>query len=239
MADTSTSFKNAAGATVLHDARDGAGGGEIRPTMTVGDDSTRIAGVTDPASITGAAVGGSQGSALNVNPNAIQKATYLVSVANIASAVLTANTARAIFSFEHAGTATKTVRVRRIAIGGLQTTALAGSQIVQVSRGTAASTAGTVVTAQPTLPGAAAAEVVAKSLPTITAATLMVSRVAAITPATANTGFADFLVYDWQESGETIPLTLRAANLDTLVVSIMSSAAQNITLSCSVILTEE
>ena len=52
MVSTSTTFKDAAGATKTHDARTDAGGLELRPTVTIGpDDSDVTAGVTGQGSL--------------------------------------------------------------------------------------------------------------------------------------------------------------------------------------------
>jgi hypothetical protein len=220
-----------------------APGGDHRQVMVIGDeDVASVAHVVHPVSdfVTPALNIGSQGPALNVNPNAIQKATYVASFGNVASGALTANTAKAMFVIHHAASATRTVRIRRINCGGLQSTAIAGAMSLQLYRGTAAPTGGTALTPQPYLPGGAAAETTATQVPTsVTAATLLVSRVAAVVPATANTGFSDFSLVDFQESGEMIPFTLRAGTLDALVVSLNSSVAHNINFSISVAWTEE
>lgn len=238
MADSSIAITAGAGTPV--DTRT-APDGDHRQVVVLGDETTaNCAEVIDPAGFTVAGqTGASQGAALNVNPNAVQKATYVVSADNLSSGALTANTAKAVLSFEHPATATRTVRLRRIFMGAMQTSAVAGSDRVLIFRGTAASSAGTTVTAQPAVPGATAAEVVCKSLPTITAATQMLAYFGSITTAAANTGFAGAVPYDWQESGETIPLTLRAGSLDTIVISVISSGAKTYSLSLTVVLTEE
>jgi hypothetical protein len=215
--------------------------GNHRQVVVLGDESlVAVAEVTDPANITGALSGGSQGAALNVNPNAIQKPTFLATLSSVATGALTAATAKPVLTLHHAATATKTVRIRRIVMGAMQTTLLAGSDTVVITRGTAAPTGGGAVTPVPAVPGATAAETTVTSLPTsITAATTVLAQIGAITAATANTGFASFVVYDWQESGETIPLTLRAGSLDAIVINLLSSAAKNYTTSVTVIFTEE
>lgn len=176
---------------------------------------------------------------LPVDTNAKQLATYIASTAGLASGVLTANTAKPVLSLEHAASATKTVRVRRIIVSGIQTTSLAGRIDFTITRGTAASTGGTGTTPAPAVPGTAAAETTAKTLPTITAATQLLAITTAIVAAAANTGAAGVIIYDWQDSGQAQPLTLRAGNLDSLVVNALSSAAMNLTMSLTVIFTEE
>lgn len=237
MADSSVAITAGTGTAI--DTRT-APDGNHRQVMVIGDESLAVcAEVTDPASFANAANSGSQGPALNVNTSAIQKATYIASFGNVASGTLTANTAKAMFSIYHAATATRTVRIRRINVGGIQTTGVAGSVTLQLYRGTAASSGGTGLTAQPYNPGTPAAEATCTQVPTITAATLLLSRTAAILPATANTGFADFPLVDFQEAGEMIPFTLRAGSADSLVVSLNASGAMGITTSIAVAFTEE
>src|SRR4051794_13618080 len=154
MADTSVTFTDASGVTRTHDARQDAGT-ELRPVVVLGADGGSVTTISDPAAISGAATGGTNGAALNVNPNAIQKATYHVTLVGTATGALTAATFKPILSIEHAATATKTVRIRRIRVAGMQTTALAGLDEVRVMRGTAASTGGTAVTPAPTNPATA------------------------------------------------------------------------------------
>lgn len=178
--------------------------------------------------------------AVPVWANAVQLATYKVVADNIVSGALTANTAKAILSLEHSGTATKTVKIRRISIGGWQTTALAGVVYLKIMRGTAASSAGTAITPVPMNPATTGAEVTAKSLPTITAATgPLLSMPVGFLTAAANTGFAMVVVYDWQEGGETQPITLRVTTLDALSFNIFSNVAHNLNLMIQVVLTEE
>jgi hypothetical protein len=214
------------------------------PTVIASDQSaipenlTQIGG----SALTGKAVpsGGAGQTAIPVYSNAIQLATYTIVADSIASGALTANTRKDVLSIEHGAGATKTVKIRRIQVGGFQTTALVGTVYCKIFRGTAATSAGTGQTPTPTNPGTAAAEMVAKTLPTITAATLVYTNsVGFISAATAQTGFPMIAVYDWQEEGETQPLQLRAANLDTLVIAIYSNVAHNLTLQISVIATEE
>jgi hypothetical protein len=214
------------------------------PTVIASDQSaipenlTQIGG----SALTGKAVpsGGAGQTAIPVYSNAVQLATYTIVADSIASGALTANTRKDVLSIEHGAGATKTVKIRRIQVGGFQTTALVGTVYCKIFRGTAATSAGTGQTPTPTNPGTAAAEMVAKTLPTITAATLVYTNsVGFISAATAQTGFPMIAVYDWQEEGETQPLQLRAANLDTLVIAIYSNVAHNLTLQISVIATEE
>lgn len=218
-----------------------------RNSQSIGDGTFpwRKAKVTDPANIPGAQQfatdSRTNGPALAVNSNAIQKATYLYS-AEIASGVLTANTFKQILSMEHAANSTKSLRVRRVLIGAFQSAAPAAVHSIraQITRGTAASSAGTAVTAAPSNPGTAGHEATLKTLPTITAGTLMViNNLGSPSAVTAGLGVPSIALYDWQEAGETIPLILRAGFLDTLAISVASTSTPNLTCSLTVIFTEE
>lgn len=182
---------------------------------------------------------GSGQAALPVYVNAIQSATYFASARGLATGTLTANTAKSILSFEHAAGSTKTVRIRRIIVAGYQTTALAGTLDIELTRGSAASSGGTAVTPIAANPADPAADTTVKTLPTITAATVVVNWPFAATPTTAATAQGSTVLYDWQEAGDTKPLTLRAGNLDTLVLNAISTAAQAWTLTVAVTFTEE
>lgn len=169
-----------------------------------------------------------------------QLVTYSATMARVASGALTANTLKAVLSFEHAAGSTKTMRLRSLKISGYATTAVAGTVEFQLARGTAASSGGTAITPQPLLPGDAAADTVVKSIPTITAATVLWAGSATSVPATANStiGSAFELIHLGNYDGLKAP-TLRAANLDTLVLNIISTAAVNVTLNATAIFTEE
>lgn len=177
--------------------------------------------------------------AIPVSINAIQKLTYDAGARGIVTGALTANTAKAVWSIEHAVTAVKTVRIRRIMVHARQTTALAGEFEVQITRGTAASSAGTAVTPGPHRPGDAAAEAVVKTLPTIVTATVVDTIPAGGFGTTTALYSPPVLIYDWQEGGETKPYILRAGTLDSLVINIVSTVALNLTLAVSVDFTEE
>jgi hypothetical protein len=165
--------------------------------------------------------------------------SYDAAARNIVTGALTANTAKAVLSIEHSAASTKTTKIRRIMVGGLQTAAVAGMVDIQITKGTAASTAGTVVTPNPRKGGDAAPQAVVKSLPTIVAATLGDTIPWGATAATANTPMPTTLVYDWQEGGETKPLQLRAGVLESIVINVISTAAQALTLTVSIDFTEE
>lgn len=177
--------------------------------------------------------------AFPVYVNAQQYLTYDVAMRNIATGALTTNTAKAVMSFEHGATSTKTVRIRRISIHAFQTTALAGAFDLQITKGTAASSAGTALTPNPRKGGDAAAEMVVKSLPTIVAATLGDIIPAGGFSATTVLYSAPVLCYDWQEAGEMKPLILRAGVLESIVFNIISVQLLNLTLTISVDFTEE
>lgn len=187
---------------------------------------------------------GAQGqAALPVYNNAIRLPTYTLA-ADVTTGALTANTRKDVVSLEHSASASKTLRVRRILIGGFQTTTLVGTVYAKLYRGTAASSAGSAVTPQPTNPAFSAAEasplLKVLTLPTITAATEVGTwAVGALGAATAQTGFPSIVVYDWQESGETEAFTLRAATLDSLVLAIFSNVAHNLQLQITIVVTEE
>jgi hypothetical protein len=177
--------------------------------------------------------------AIPVYVNSQQYLTYDVGARNIATGALTANTAKQVLSIEHSGTATKTVRIRRIMVHMIQTTALSGSVDIQITRGTAASSAGTVVTAVPRKSTDAAAEAVIKSLPTITAATVADNIPAGGFATTTTLYSPPVLIFDWQEASETKPYLLTAGALQSIVINVISTAALNLTMTVSVDFTEE
>jgi hypothetical protein len=177
--------------------------------------------------------------AIPVWPNALQLLTYTFPIRNLVTGALTANTVKALVSLEVAAVGTKTVKIRRLIVSGYQTTALAGTFDIQLQRGSAASSAGTAVTAGVRVTGDAAPGTVVKTLPTIVAATVLDVLPCAATPTTAATGFGATVLYDWQESGETKPWTLKPGVIDSLVLNGISTAAQNWTLTVHITLTEE
>ena len=168
------------------------------------------------------------------------KATYSAVMARVTTGALTANTLKAVMSFEHAAISTKTVRFRSIKVSGYATSATAGTVEFQLTRGTAASSGGTAVTPTPCNPADAAADTVVKTIPTITAATVLWVGNATAVPATANSsiGSAFELLYD-PALDNAKDFTLRAANLDTLVINVISTAAITLTLNITAIFTEE
>lgn len=199
------------------------------PVTGSGTAGTPAAGVQTVQGITG-------GTALPTNPNASQQLTYLVGTA-VSTGALTGGTAKAVLSLHHAGTAAKTVKIRAIDVALVATTATAGNVTATINRGTAATSAGSTVTPVPSNPADAAAEVTATTNPTITAATTVVQYGFGNLPASGS--IAKVRVYEWQPGAEQKPLTLRAGNLDALVLTLTSSAAQTITPYITVSFTEE
>lgn len=183
--------------------------------------------------------GGTGVAALPVWANAIQLATYTYGARGIATGALTANTAKQVLSLEVAATNTKTVKVRRIIVSGVQSALLAGTLDIQVTRGTAASTLGTAVTAGARVAADAAPQTVVKTLPTIVAAAAVDVLPFAANGAAAASAQPATVLYDWQEGGETKPWTLVPGSINSLVLSAVSTAAQNWTLTIHVVLTEE
>lgn len=183
--------------------------------------------------------GGTGLTAIPVYNNAIQALTYTFGARNIVTGVLVANTAKQVLSLEVAAAGTKTVKIRRILAAAIQTTALAGTLDFQINRGSAASSAGSAVTAGVRVTGDAAATTVCKTLPTITAATVLDVLPFAANGAAAVGGQPRTVIYDWQEAGETKPWTLKPGVIDSFVLSAISTAAQNWTISLHITLTEE
>lgn len=209
----------------------GSGTEAIRQAMVIGDPTTK-------ANVAAVDANGR----LSVTINGSQLATYTAKLNTVATGVLTANSASNFMSFEHAATATKTVKIRRIIISGYTVTTVASPVTFQLQRGTAASTGGTTVVTAPTNPATSAAEVTVKSSPSlaiVAGGAILFSETLASVTTTANSLIPPFVFYDWQEGGETAPLTLRAGVLDTLVLSILCTGAVNATLNVSVVFTEE
>lgn len=176
---------------------------------------------------------------LPVTLNDTAKATYAANYTRTSTGALTANTLKQVLSFEHAAGSTKTAKLLRIDISGYATSATAGTVEFQLARGTAASTGGTAVTPQPLTPGDAAADTVVKTLPTITAATVVAIESANSVPATANSSIGSLTMAEWDKDSYAKPFTLRAGNLDTLVLSVISTAAITLTLNITAYFTEE
>ncbi len=240
MADSAIAITAGSGTNV--DTRTNAGG-EHRQVVVLGGDGDPVCSVVDPAAIPNALnAPPTFGPALNVNTNALSKATYIgtAGTPSVATGTLSANARKDVLSLHHAGTAARTVRIRRIFIGGFQTTALVGTVYAALFRGTAAPTAGTAIAAAPTHPATPAAEVVVTSLPSISAGTpVHTGAVGALNSATAQTGFPSAVFYEWRPGSVQSPLVLLAGTLDAIVLAIYSSVAHALTLQVSVIFTEE
>lgn len=177
---------------------------------------------------------------LPVDTNAHIKNTYTATMARVATGALTANTLKQVLSFEHAAGSTKTMELVRLSVSGYATTAVAGTVEFQIARGTAASTAGTAITPQPTSPAFAAADTVVKTLPTITAATVILAGNATSVPATANSTIGSaFDILNFPIVSDAQQFLLRPGNLDSLVLSIISTGAINVTLNVTAWFTEE
>lgn len=201
------------------------------------DNLTQVGGAA--IAIKALPTGASGQAALPVYTNAIQLLTYTYSFRVLATGILTANTAKAILSFDHAVSAAKTVKIRRILIAGRQTTLLAGALDIQVTTGVLQASAGTVITPGKRNLGDAAAELVCRSLPTITAATVQDNLPFSYDASAAVNAQSATVIYDWQEAGETKPWTLRAGVLESFVLNAISDVAQNWTLTIHVTVTEE
>ncbi len=241
MADSNVPITAGAGTAI--DTRTNAAG-EHRQVVVLGGDGDPVCSVVDPAAIPNALSAPPMfGPALNVNTNAISKATYIATVGatGISTGALTANTRKNVLSLHHAAAAVRTVRVRRVFIGGFQTgTAAVGTVYGALFRGTAAPTGGTAIATAPTHPASPAAEVVATTLPTIDAATLVHSNtVGLLNAATALTGFSSTVFYEWRPGSVQSPIVLRAGTLDAIALAIYSNAPHTLTLQISVIFTEE
>ena len=176
---------------------------------------------------------------LPVDLNSTYDATYIIPINRLVNTALAANTTRQQLSLEHAASAVKTLRIRKIHLGALNTTAVAGDLRVFVDYGTAASTAGTAITPQPASAGTAAAEITAKTLPTITAATTKFVAYIGSAAATANTSIVGVTVYDWYPGSHETPLTIRAGVLESLVIGIQSFGLNVYHVTGYVIVTEE
>lgn len=167
------------------------------------------------------------------------KLTYHAANPTIATGTLTASTAKALLSFEHAATSTKTMKLQKLLVAGYCTTAVIGNLDLRITKGTAASTGGTAVTPGPASAADAAADTVVKSLPTITAATVIDTMPLTALAAATATAFNTTVVYDYTTASERKPLLLRAGVLESIVVNAFSNAAQAWNLTISAIFTEE
>lgn len=225
--------------------------GNNTATITDGVLPYRKARVTDPAIIGNALLYGAgaqtAGAALNVNTNAVQLAAYKA-VAKPSAAALVANTPSARVSLHHTAGATKTVKIRKIAVSALMSGVIEAA-IIEIYRVTSAP-AGTGIAAGigaagtgslvPMHPADPACEAVLTN--SITSAGTYAGYVA--------TGFLCYgsaaaihgggaLIYDWSESGEVKPIVLRPAVLEGIQVMITSNGAVTPTLTVEIEFTEE
>lgn len=219
----------------------------------------RRAGVTDPAAITGAGTPGTGrtdqafGASLNVNGNAIQKATYRVNVKPTASAA-TANVFQPRMALYHPNTAVKAVRIRKITVMGQNTAALAGLTLCEVHRLTATTPTGTAVTANATAStrpggsyltadprdpaGEALVLIHGGTALAVTSAGMLASGMLAYSPTAAiHGGMVE--VYNWQANDERKALTLRPGVLEGIALGINASAAMVWELTVEISYTEE
>ena len=200
----------------------------------------RKAGVTDPATqFINAMTTGSQGPAVNVNPNSIQKATYFAQAQPTQGLSLASGTPKVAMSLHHAATSTRTVRVRRVLVG-LQNGATAANIYTEIRRGTAApttaGTAGSIVSAHP---GSPASDTVVNHQGTLAITSVGSLHTQHFGSVAANALVPSTVVYDWQESGETIPLTIRPGFTDSISIWLTANVATIPTPYITVIYTEE
>lgn len=197
----------------------------------------REASVTDVTTITGALTSSvnerTVGSALNVNPNAIQKATYKVGYLRTTGPAYAAGTIQWHLSLHHLVGSTKTVRIRRITyshmVPPVATTGVAIRMELHWTSGTptgtahAAGVASATQSYKPCDGRTGAGEATVLDIPTITSGGILNT---ALIPSTAPAqhGGGSGVLYDWQEGGETMPITLRAGVLEGIAIGAISTA---------------
>lgn len=172
----------------------------------------------------------------NTNDTAFQKVSYICGSA-VSTGALSANVAKAVLSLHHAAASTKTVKIRAIDVALVATTNTAGNVTAALNRGTAAPSAGTGQTPAPSLPSDPGADTTVNANPTIVAATPVLVHGFGNLPALGS--IARVRIYEWDSSAEQKPLTLRSGVLDSIVVTLTSSAAQTITPYFTIYFTEE
>lgn len=217
---------------------------------------TRVARVTDPASSLANAMGStaalstaydaSTGAALNVNPNAVQKATYRVAMRRD-TAAYTVGTIQWHLSLHHAASATRAVRIRRVEVAHtIGPTATTGSAVrFEMHRLTAAPTGTALAAGSSGATGAylpvdgrlPAGEVTALTLPTATSAGLLASGVSGSAPPAAH-GAVSGVLYDWQEGGEQPPIILRPGVLEGIAIGSHATIALAVAANVSVVTVE-
>ncbi len=200
----------------------------------------RRAGVTDVNSIVGAGRSSlreqTYGSALNVNTNALQLATYHVNrspqagVAPSAPATpaMVANTPKIMLTGWHAASSTKTVRIRRIRISAAFAQTV--TYVYEVYRTNVAPTGGTTVVSRPSDSADPASDTSWMFQSTVAITTQLVdgSLVDQAVIATNGAmgiaaGHGEIVLYDWQENGQTKPLTMRAGVLEGFCITVKST----------------
>lgn len=185
---------------------------------TVAGPLGNVAEVTNPALFTKppSELGWGLGAALQVHPNAVQKASFNASRTTAdagapAAVTIVANTRKALMQVHHLAAATTTKRIRRIMVGALFGAAVGYGY--EVYRVTAAPTGGSAITPSPDDVGDGATTLVATYLPTASGAITGVP-VAGATIVGAAAGHPLLTIYDWKSSGEEKPLTIRAGFLE-------------------------
>ncbi len=200
----------------------------------------RRAGVTDVNSIAGAGRSSlreqTYGSALNVNTNALQLATYHVNRSpqagvapgSPATPAMVANTPKIMLVGWHAASSTKTVRIRRIRISAAF--ALTVTYVYEVYRTNVAPTGGTTVVSRPSDSADPASDTSWMFQSTVAIGTQLVdgSLVDQAVIATNGamgvaSGHGEIILYDWQENGQTKPLTMRAGVLEGFCITVKST----------------
>lgn len=204
--------------------------------------------VTDPNAIANAqqyaASAKTAGAALNVNTNAVQLATYKLTMKPSAAA-LTANTLSLRCSLHHLATSTKTVRIRRIEVTGLMTAVAEASQI-EVHRVTAAPIGTAVIAGTYTVAGSYVPTNPADPNPEATALNSLTTAtsIGLLTHGFLTTGGAALhgggeTIYDYDADSQMKPITLRAGVLEGIAIGILASAAVTPTLTVEITFTEE
>jgi len=248
MADSNVAVT--AGAGTLIDTRTTTGG-EHRQVMVLGDpDADAVVSVVDISTINGAAAEVAtnplSGDALNVNINAVQLATYKMTV-KPGAAALSANTLAFRAALWHLGTSVRTVRIRAVEVN-VAVSALAQSLSAEVHWINAAPSGGTAITSATTPSATAAlrpldprdagceAQGAYASL-TLTSAGLTATGFVAASSSAALHG-GGVKIYDWQEGGPQKPITLPAGTLSGIAVGFLSNAAPTITPTVEITFTE-
>lgn len=218
------------------------------------EQNPEIVQLSDGTNIIVPKAGGTFGQmALPVWPNAVQRDTYVAAIDAVVLAGVAGGGAVKLWSLFHSNTSTKTVRIRRIIMSGVVTTAsaaAAGHLRLFLNYGINTASAGNTVT--PAKPNSASGNAEASfwTSPTITTAagnlltqiTMATGTGGATVGTTISPNGNPFIFYDWQENGETVPLTLRAGVNEAwtfLFNATWATTAPSITWGGYVIYTEE